>query len=225
MILRITYIGFLAGILGTLLGGVISLIFRKKADRYLDMFMGLSGGVMLAVVAFDLISEAINQSGMVNTIIFAFIGAIFTYFIKSLFRFDGILRSGYLIFVCILMHNFPEGLAIGSSFLLEESLGITLAIVIGLHNIPEGVAMSLSLIKGKMSTVKVILFAFIAGLPMGIGSFIGAHFANLFSEVIGMFLAMAAGTMLYTTLDEIFPRSKSIYSVIGFLIGMVIVNM
>ena len=50
------------------------------------------------------------------------------------------MKTGYLIFISILLHNLPEGLAIGSSFMSTETLGMTLAIVIGIHNIPEGLA-------------------------------------------------------------------------------------
>ena len=54
MILKITLIGLIAGVIGTGLGGVISALFKKNVDRYLDFFMGLAGGIMLAVVVFDL---------------------------------------------------------------------------------------------------------------------------------------------------------------------------
>ena len=64
------------------------------------------------------------------------------------------MKSGYLIFISILLHNLPEGLAIGSSFISEETLGITLAIVIGLHNIPEGLATALSLAGARVPAKK-----------------------------------------------------------------------
>ena len=64
----------------------------------------------------------------------------------------------------------------------------------------------------------------IAGIPMGIGSFLGAYFGGVFSSLIGVFLAIAAGTMMYVVLEEIFPKTRSMYSIIGFLVGMVIVN-
>ena len=179
MILRITIIGLLAGVIGTGLGGIISALFKRNVDRYLDFFMGLSGGIMLAVVVFDLIS--------------------------------------------ILLHNLPEGLAIGSSFMSTETLGMTLAIVIGIHNVPEGLAMALSLVGSRMKISKVILFTIIAGIPMGIGSFIGAYFGGVFHSLIGVFLALAAGTMMYVVLEEIFPKSRSLYCIIGFLIGTIIV--
>ncbi|MEG1284392.1 MAG: ZIP family metal transporter [Romboutsia sp.] len=224
MILRVTLIGLLAGVLGTGIGGLISAIFRKEVNRYIDFFMGLSGGIMLAVVVFDLMKESMDIMGVYSTIIFVFVGAIITMFIKSTLDVSKEMQSGYLIFISIMLHNLPEGLAIGSSFMSTESLGLTLAIVIGIHNIPEGLAMALGLVGSKMKMSKVILFTLIAGIPMGIGSFLGVYFGGMFSSLIGVFLAIAAGTMMYVVLEEIFPKSRSLYCIIGFLIGTLIVS-
>lgn len=224
MIIKVTLIGLLAGVLGTGFGGVISAIFRKEVHRYIDFFMGLSGGIMLAVVVFDLMKEAMDIMGVYYTLLFLFIGVLMTMFIKT--RLDGSkdMKSGYLIFISILLHNLPEGLAIGSSFMSTEALGLTLALVIGIHNIPEGLAMALSLVGSKMKITKVILFTIIAGIPMGIGSFLGAYFGGMFSSLIGVFLAIAAGTMMYVVLEEIFPKSRSLFCIIGFLVGTLIVS-
>ncbi|MCC0783833.1 ZIP family metal transporter [Clostridioides sp. ES-S-0108-01] len=224
MILKVTMIGLLAGVIGTGLGGVISAIFKREVDKYLNFFMGLSGGIMLAVVVFDLMKESMDKMGIINTVIFTFVGALITMYIKTKLDMSGSVASGYLIFISILLHNLPEGLAIGSSFMSTESLGITLAIIIGIHNIPEGLAMALGLVCNKMKLGKVILFTVIAGLPMGLGSFLGVYFGGVFTSFIGVFLATAGGTMMYVVLEEIFPNSKSVYCIIGFLLGTIIVN-
>ena len=74
-------------------------------------------------------------------------------------------------------------------------------------------------IRIKKVPFEIILFTIIAGIPMGIGSFIGAYFGGVFHSLIGVFLALAAGTMMYVVLEEIFPKSRSLYCIIGFLIG------
>ena len=49
--------------------GIISALFKRNVDRYLDFFMGLSGGIMLAVVVFDLMKESMNEIGVLPTVI------------------------------------------------------------------------------------------------------------------------------------------------------------
>ncbi len=223
MLFEITIIGLMAGVIGTGLGGILSVIFKNNVHRYLDFFMGISGGIMLAVVTFDLMKESMDKMGVLNTVVFTFLGVIITMFIKNTLDVSKDMKTGYLIFISILIHNIPEGLAIGSSFMSTENIGIALALVIGIHNIPEGLAMALSLVGSKMNIYKVILFTVIAGIPMGIGSFAGAYFGEKFYSLIGVFLAIASGTMMYVVLEEIFPRSRSMYCIIGFLIGTMIV--
>ena len=223
MILKITLIGLMAGVLGTGLGGVLSGIFKKKVDKYIDFFMGLSGGIMLAVVVFALMKEAIDQKGIWITVIATLLGVIITMLIKENLHMSKDKQAGYLIFISILLHNLPEGLAIGSSFVSAETLGWTLALVIGIHNVPEGLATALTLAGTKMKTSKIILYTVIAGIPMGIGSFLGVYFAGNFNYLIGVFLSIAAGTMLYVVLEEILPRTTNLFCIIGFLIGTIIV--
>ena len=223
MIVEVTMIGMIAGIIGTGLGGIITTIFKQNIYRYIDLFMGIAGGVMLAVVTFDLMKESMSIIGITKTVSWIIIGSVITMLMKYSIATSKDIKSGYLIFFSILMHNLPEGLAIGSSFVSQESLGITLAIVIGIHNIPEGLAMGLSLLGTGMNTKKIIQYTMIAGIPMGIGSFLGVSFAEKFNSLIGVFLAMAAGTMLYVVIEEIFPKSRSIYCIIGFLVGTIIV--
>ena len=74
MILKVTLIGLIAGVIGTGMGGIISVLFKKNVNRYLDFFMGLSGGIMLAVVVFDLMKEAMNEMGVLYTVGFVFLG-------------------------------------------------------------------------------------------------------------------------------------------------------
>ena len=48
------------------------------------------------------------------------------------------LKTGIVISIGLAIHNFPEGLGIGSGFNASIKLGISLAIAICLHDIPEG---------------------------------------------------------------------------------------
>ncbi len=51
---------------------------------------------------------------------------------------NSLLKTGIIVSIGLALHNFPEGLAIGSGFGASLSLGYSLAIAICLHDIPEG---------------------------------------------------------------------------------------
>ena len=51
---------------------------------------------------------------------------------------NNLLKTGIIVSIGLAIHNFPEGLAIGSGLEASTKLGIGLAIAICLHDIPEG---------------------------------------------------------------------------------------
>ena len=56
---------FIAGVMGTGLGGLVGAILQKDSNRTVSLLLSFAGGVMLSVVCFDLITEAIDtQSGI-----------------------------------------------------------------------------------------------------------------------------------------------------------------
>ncbi len=52
----------IAGVGGTGLGGLIGAIFSKDSEKIVSLFLSFAGGVMLSVVCFDLLFEAVEQS-------------------------------------------------------------------------------------------------------------------------------------------------------------------
>ena len=56
---------FLAGVAGTGLGGLVGALLQKNSNRAVSLLLSFAGGVMLGVVCFDLIVEAIEaQAGL-----------------------------------------------------------------------------------------------------------------------------------------------------------------
>ena len=51
----------LAGVGGTGLGGLVGAMLQKDSNRTVSLLLSFAGGVMLSVVCFDLITEAIEQ--------------------------------------------------------------------------------------------------------------------------------------------------------------------
>ena len=49
-----------------------------------------------------------------------------------------LLKTGMIVSIGLAIHNFPEGLAIGSGYEASVRLGLSLAIAICFHDIPEG---------------------------------------------------------------------------------------
>jgi ZIP family zinc transporter len=107
-----------------------------------------------------------------------------------------------MIAVGIGLHNFAEGLAIGSSAAAGElSLAILLIIGFGLHNATEGFGIVAPMAAGgqRPSWAFLALLGIIGGGPTLIGTLVGQRFTN--TTVSIAFLAVAAGSILYVIVE------------------------
>ncbi|SHJ65328.1 ZIP family metal transporter [Paramaledivibacter caminithermalis] len=238
-IFYITFIGFFVGVIGTGVGGILAIGLGKPSNRLLSFILGFSAGIMLAIVCFDLLPEAFQRGNLYISSIGIAMGVIMIIiFDEIIHKHKGnkyhhkksFVKMGALIGLGVALHNFPEGLAIGSGFMATKELGMGIAIVIALHNIPEGISMAAPMRVGGMSKFKAVLYTWLVGLPMGIGALIGSVLGEISEVFIAFCLAFSGGTMLYITCGELIPNSKKIHIgrtstiglIFGFLIGLLI---
>ena len=147
-------------------------------------------------------------------------------FLSFILSFASGLRTGIIVSIGLAIHNFPEGLAIGSGFEASLKLGLGLAIAICLHDIPEGISMAVPMKNGGMKKSRVIFYVLLSGITTGIGAFFGAIIGAISESVIAICLSFAAGAMLYIVSGELIPESNKLYrgrmSAIGNMIGFIL---
>ena len=239
-ILKTTILGLFFGTFGTTLGGIIGVIIKKNSNKFLSFILAFASGLMMSIICFDLIPEALGISSIINVIIGIIIGIIVMIFcdiiVQKKFntnkRFEKnentLLKTGIIVSIGLAIHNFPEGLAIGSGFEASMKLGLSLALAICLHDIPEGISMAVPMKNGGMKISKVIFYVVLSGITTGIGAFFGAIVGSISESVIAVCLSFAAGAMLYIVSGELIPESNQLYhgkmtavgNMIGFIIGI-----
>ena len=243
-ILKTTLIGLFFGTFGTTIGGIIGVSLKRNSNKFLSFILSFASGLMLAIVCFDLIPEAIEISSILYVLMGIVFGIIIMIWCDILVQKKlntnivnkksekGLLITGIIVSIGLALHNFPEGLAIGSGFEASLTLGYSLAIAICLHDIPEGISMAIPMKNGGLSAVKVIFYVVLSGITTGIGAFFGALVGGIAQGIIAMCLSFAAGAMLYIVSGELVPESNKLYNgrmsaignIAGFLIGMIAMN-
>lgn len=232
----ISFYGLIFGIIGTFLGGLFGAFINVKSNKFLCFILELAAGLMTAIICFDLIPEALEIVNISICIFGILIGILVMIFCNKLlnqyFSFksknnsSSLLKTGLIIATGLAIHNFPEGLAIGSGFEASNSLGLKLAIAIALHDIPEGISISLPLKNSGISKFKAILSTTLSGVMTGFGAFFGVILGSISQSLIGFSLSFAAGAMLYIVTCELIPESKQRYSgrfsSLGNILGLIL---
>mmetsp|Transcript_16694 Transcript_16694/g.33675 ORF Transcript_16694/g.33675 Transcript_16694/m.33675 type:complete len:374 (+) Transcript_16694:41-1162(+) len=121
-------------------------------------------------------------------------------------------RMAIVLFWSLLLHNFPEGLAVAVSAVHSPRLGLTTAVAISLHNIPEGIAIAVPCLAARP---KEPLLAFGLASLSGLAEPLGAYFTLVmlhqqsFDVLPWMpdVLAFVSGIMATVALVELFPEA------------------
>ena len=172
----------IAGVLGTGLGGLIGALLQKDSNRTVSLLLSFAGGVMLSVVCFDLVVEAIDTNAGIFTVILAIaLGVAITYVLNYLIDrktspelphidenhpktaedLDELIHSDHL------EHHYAQNDNKLSLFVA----GIVMACAIALHNVPEGMTIGASYASnnGVMGSAALILAVLIGlhNIPEG----------------------------------------------------------
>lgn len=182
-ILKTTLLGLFFGTFGTTIGGILGIVINKNSNKFLSFVLSFASGLMMAIICFDLIPEALGISSIYGVILGVLLGIISMIFCDVIVqkKFNSkeqkyknnneLLKTGIIVSIGLAIHNFPEGLAIGSGFEASLKLGLSLAIAICLHDIPEARFQKRHFYKNAWNIIWVrkgdIMFKFILGLIIG----------------------------------------------------------
>lgn len=230
-IFDISIIGFLVGMVGTGLGGICAMFIRDAQDKFLSILLGITGGFMLSIVNFELLPQSYILGGIWNEILGILLGMFLIIFAEEKIpenKYDPLMKSSLILAISIGIHNLPEGLAIGFSFMAESNIGYILSLAMFIHNLPEGLTLAIPLKLSKVPNLKILLITILAGLPTGIGAFIGAYLGNISNIFVSLCLSFAGGAMLYIICSELIPNAKALHSgrtstigiILGFILGL-----
>jgi ZIP family zinc transporter len=224
-------IGFFVGVVPVALGLLWLPSLRRARPEWLAAFMALTAG-LLTFLAVEALSEAFElQSALPSA--FGGAGIVLLGFALSYltltFLSHALAALATLVAIGIGLHNFGEGLAIGSSFAFGElALGTFLIVGFMIHNVTEGLGIATAATEERrVSAGRLALLALVAGAPAMLGAWTGGYVR---SDVIGViFFAAAAGAAFEVVVEVVrYLRTRapngltSGYVLGGFLAGIAV---
>ena len=222
----------LAGLAGaaTLVGVLLGSLF-KKTKKNIIFSASFSASLMILISVFELIPTALKNIDAKFLFFWVAVGVLVIWLanwvIPHLHSMKEIknckdkclMRMSYLVAVGLILHDFPEGFAIPSSFGHSESLGFLVVIATFLHNIPEGYILTMSQTKSNKNNfcLRSSMFSIMATF---LGAILGIGLLANFQNLNPIFLSLAAGTMLFIALHELLPESFKYKDMRTFLRGI-----
>ena len=227
----------IAGVAGTGIGGLIGALLQKDSNRTVSLLLSFAAGIMLGVVCFDLIPEAVETNAGVMVVIAAVaIGVAVIYFLNYLIDrstnpevphidanhpktaddLDELIHSDHLE-----VHYAHKD----NKFALFVA-GLVMASAIALHNVPEGMTIGASYASngGAMGSAAIVLAVLIGlhNIPEGmavsvplISGGMNKYKAVLITAATG--IPTMLGALLGFWLGEIGPMGLAIS--LGFASG------
>lgn len=246
-------IGILIPLIGTTLGAACVFMMKKEMNKLVNRgLLGFAGGVMIAASVWSLIIPSINMSSYMNKLAFlpaaigVSIGIVFMLLLDIFIPHlhynndepEGLknekIRKTTMLILAVVLHNIPEGMAIGIVFsgVMNEGTAIGLAgafalsIGIAIQNFPEGAIISMPLKSEGMSKLKSFYYGFLSGVVEPIAAFLTIAFSSFIESLMPYLLSFAAGAMIYVVVEELIPEASegdhSNIGTIGFAIGFII---
>jgi ZIP family zinc transporter len=208
-------------VVSTGLGGLVAL---KARDR-MHLILGASGGVLLGLVAFDLIPEVFELSDAtafgVPSVMVAFVVGFLG--LHVLERSAGVheppdsdygahahahARIGWLGSGGLVLHSFFDGVAIGLGFQVSEGVGLAVAFAVLTHDFADGLnTVSIMLRHGHERKNAIRMLAADAVAPiLGV---LSTFLFTLPDGSLALYLGAFAGFLTYLAAADILPEAHS----------------
>ena len=203
----------------TLFGGLFALRHRKR----LHLIMGFTAGVLVGLVAFDLLPEifALVTEHRVNSVgpMLALVGGFLLFHIaeKSMlihhahedeYTDQKHPTVGILSALALSGHSFLDGIGIGLGFQVNTAVGIVVAIAVVAHDFTDGLnTVTLMLVNHNTNRRAFGLLLLDAAAPV-----LGALSTLLFTipdAWLPIYLGFFAGFLLYIGASDILPEAHS----------------
>jgi zinc transporter ZupT len=196
-------VGLLVGVVPVALGLLWLPSLRRARPEWLAAFMALTAG-LLSFLALEALSEALELQAALPSALggagVVLLGFALSYLTLT-FLSHALAALATLVAIGIGLHNFGEGIAIGSSFAVGElALGTFLIVGFMVHNVTEGLGIATAATEERrVGGPRLVVLALVAGAPAIAGAWLGGFTRNDLLAVL--FFAAAAGAAFEVVIE------------------------
>lgn len=194
--------------------GVISLLLKENLlNKILLLLISFSAGALIGGAFLHLIPEAVEKSAHSEVYLYVIAGFILFFILEKYLHWRHCHKGKceihaftYLNLVGDGVHNFIDGLIIGSAFVININFGIATSFAIIMHEIPQEIGDFGVLVYGGLNKNKALFYNFLSALTAILGTIIGFVLANISDNFLKLLMPMAAGGFIYIASCDLIPE-------------------
>lgn len=205
--------------ISTLAGGLVGLKYKDK----FHLILGFTAGVLLGVVAFDVLPELAVMTMEQNkpfswAMVFFVAGFLVFHIIEKLLMIHKCQEGEYgqhrhptvgvFSALALAAHSFLDGIGIGLGFHVSSSVGILIALAVIAHNFSDGLNTVSFMLVNRNTDRRAFQFLLIDAIApvLGIAT---AMVINVPPLVVLAYLGFFAGFLMYIGASDILPEAHS----------------
>lgn len=188
MDITILILSLVAGVVGTGLGGVIGVLLKNKGNKVMGRVLSFAGGVMVGVVTFEMLPEAveyskipdtIEQSGILIAVSALVVGMFVIFGLNKLLDIIENMRETHrsieelhheTAVIEANDHMLKDGVNEGAQAVDKKSLlkaGLIMLLAIAFHNLPEGMAIGATGATNQGTGILIAIIIAVHNIPEG----------------------------------------------------------
>jgi len=202
--------------LATGLGAVPVFLLGRRAEGLASPLLGFAAGAMTVAAFTGLLLPAAEEGSPAEIVGGFAIGLSFVLVARRLLPPErGFLgrrgpdaSASALVFLVLLVHSLPEGLAVGTAFASDRAgLSLFVILAIAIQNVPEGTSVALPMEEAGFGAWRQFWVAVATSIPQPVGAVVAWLAVETVSALLPISFGFAAGAMLTIVAIEMAPRA------------------
>lgn len=229
-----------------MLGGIILLKFKLKAEHISTLITPFAAGTLLAAAFLDLLKESAEAGSYEQGLMGALLGILAFFFLERFLSWfhhhhtheHGVMKDPKINMIIIgdSLHNLIDGVAIGAAFIVSPQAGIVASLAVAAHEIPQEIGDFGLLLSKGLKKSKVLLLNLISAMLSTVSASLIFLLGNSREFNTSALLGLIAGMFIYIAVSDIIPEihkktSKkdvnisSVMLVLGVLVVIVLLQL
>jgi zinc and cadmium transporter len=208
--LGLSLVGSLGGLL--VASGVL-LVNDSTRARLIPWLVSYAVGALLGVAMLGILPETLETLSAVHVFATLLAGILLFFILEKLVLWrhchthDCEVHDGSVVPVLVgdAVHNFVDGIAIGTAVLTSVPLGVSIALATAAHEIPQEVGDFAILLHAGYTRRRALLLNLISGLSSALGAFIAWMAFSWLPMAKDYILVLAASSFLYVAMADLIP--------------------